>query len=187
MDGKIDAVIIDRDTAAVFLGENPNVTLLSESFADETYAIAVSMDNEALRTEINDALKLLIHNGTLSGIKENYDGMDAGTKAYTSPADTDRSKGKLVMATNAEFPPYEFKDGDNVIGFDIDMMKAVCDQLGYELKIEDMAFDSIFPAVKSGRADVGVAGISVTPEREKEVLFTDSYVTTHLVVMVRKD
>lgn len=185
--GKIDAVIIDRDTAAVFLGENHDVTLLSESFADETYAIAVSKNNEALCEEINGALKLLINNGTLVDIKENYDGVDAGSKAYTSPADADRSKGKLVMATNAEFPPYEFKDGDNVVGFDVDMMRAVCDKLGYELKIEDMAFDSIFPAVKSGRADVGVAGISVTPEREKDVLFTDSYVTTHLVVMVRKD
>jgi polar amino acid transport system substrate-binding protein len=91
------------------------------------------------------------------------------------------------MATNAEFPPYEFKNGADIVGFDVDMMNAVCDQLGYELQIEDMAFDSIIPAVQSGKADVGVAGMSITPDREKNVLFSDTYTTTHLVVMVRKD
>jgi len=183
---QIDAVIMDRDTASVFLEANRDVMLLSEGFADETYAIAVNKDNKELRDELNGALQTLLNDGTLRDIKEYYDGVNAGKKPYHSPENADRSKGKLIMATNSEFPPYEFKDGENVVGFDVDMMKAVCDKLGYELSIEDMAFDSILTAVKSRKADVGVAGISVTEKREKEVLFTDSYVTTHLVVMVKK-
>ncbi|MCR5305370.1 MAG: transporter substrate-binding domain-containing protein [Oscillospiraceae bacterium] len=185
--GKIDAIIIDSDTASVFLKNNSDIQQLSEGFADEEYAIAIRKDNTALCDEINSALKTLGENGTLKQIKDNYDSEEAGTKAYTSPDGTDRSKGRIVMATNAEFPPYEFKKGSEIVGFDVDMMTAVCDTLGYELRIEDMAFDSIIPAVQSGKADVGVAGMSVTPGREKNVLFSDTYTTTHLVVLVRKD
>ena len=58
------------------------------------------------------------------------------------------------------------------------MMQAVCDKLGYELKIDDMAFDSIISAVQSGKADVGVAGMTVTPDREKNVLFSDTYTSS---------
>lgn len=185
--GKIDAIIIDSDTAEAFLKNNDDITLLSEGYADESYAIAMKLDNSALQSEINGALKTLEENGTLKQIKDNYDSESAGSSSYTTPEGTEHNKGKLVMATNAEFPPYEYKDGANIVGFDVEMMNAVCDQLGYELQIEDMAFDSIIPAIQSGKADVGVAGMSVTPDREKNVLFSDTYTTTHLVVMVRKD
>ncbi len=184
--GKVDAVICDKDTADVFISKNDDIELLDEGFADEEYAIAMNLDNTALQTEINGALKELKDDGTLQKIKDNYDSEDAGKSAYTSPDGVDRGKGKLVMATNAEFPPYESKSGDDIVGFDVDMMTAVCDKLGYELQIEDMAFDSIIPSIQSGKADVGVAGMSVTPDREKNVLFSDSYTVTHLVVMVRK-
>lgn len=184
--GKIDAIIIDKDTADVFVKNNDDVELLSEEFAEETYAIAIKLDNTQLQTEINGSLKKLTDNGTLSTIKSNYDGEEAGTHPYSSPDGVDRSKGTLVMATNAEFPPYESKEGDKIVGFDVDMMQAVCDDLGYELQIDDMAFDSIIPAIQSGKADVGVAGMSVTPDREKNVLFSDAYTSTRLVVMVRK-
>ena len=184
--GKIDAVIIDSDTANVFVSKNQDVTILTEGFADEEYAIALNLENGALLEEINDALEDLKEDGTLKAIKDFYDSENAGTNPYTSPADANRSKGKLVMATNAEFPPYEFREGDKITGFDVDMMTAVCDKLGYELQIDDMAFESVIPAVQSGKADVGVAGLSVTPDREKNVKFSDSYTVTHLVVMVRK-
>ena len=91
------------------------------------------------------------------------------------------------MATNAQFPPYESLEGQNVVGFDADMMKAVCDKLGYELKIEDMEFDSIIGAVDSGKADVGVAGMTVTEDRLESVNFTDSYTTATQVIITRKD
>jgi polar amino acid transport system substrate-binding protein len=91
-----------------------------------------------------------------------------------------------VPHTNAEFPPYESKENDKVVGIDADMMQAVCDKLGYELKIDDMAFDSIISAVQSGKADVGVAGMTVTPDREKNVLFSDTYTSSSQVIIVRK-
>ena len=90
----------------------------------------------------------------------NYIGDDTkGQSPYESPADVDRSNGTLVMATNAYFEPYEYYDGDKIVGIDADMAQAVCDVLGYELVIEDMEFDAIINAIQSGKADIGVAGI----------------------------
>ena len=92
----------------------------------------------------------------------------------------------LVMATNAEFPPYEYHEGGEIVGIDVDMARAVCDKLGMELKIEDMAFDAIINAVQSGKADIGVAGMTVTPDRLENIDFTDSYTTSQQVIIVRK-
>ena len=99
----------------------------------------------------------------------------------------DRSNGTLTMATNAEFPPYEYYESDEITGLDVDFAQAICDKLGMELEIEDMAFDSIIPAVNSGKADIGVAGMTVTPDREKEVLFSDSYYSSKQVIIVKDD
>ena len=159
---------------------------LEEPFAEEEYAIAMKLDNTELQTAVNGALKELKADGTLDAIKANYVGEDAGKNPYKSPDNVSRDKGTLVMATNAEFPPYESKENDKVVGIDADMMQAVCDKLGYELKIDDMAFDSIISAVQSGKADVGVAGMTVTPDREKNVLFSDTYTSSSQVIIVRK-
>lgn len=185
--GKVDAVIIDAEPAQVFVEKNDDLEILGEEFADEDYAIAMKLDNTELQSQINGALKELEEDGTLKKIRDNYQGDSAGENAYTSPEGVDRSNGTLVMATNAEFPPYESKDGDDIVGFDVDMMQAVCDKLGYELQIDDMAFDSIIPAVQSGKADVGVAGMTVNEDRKKNVLFSDPYTTSHQVVIVRAD
>lgn len=96
-------------------------------------------------------------------------------------------KEKLVMATNAEFPPYEYYEGDDIVGIDADFAKAIADKLGMELEITDMAFDSIVPAVQSGKADIGVAGMTVDPDRQKQVDFTDSYYTGRQVIIVKED
>ena len=169
--GKIDAVIIDAEPAKVFVEKNDDLEILDEPFAEEA---------------VNGALKELKADGTLDAIKANYVGENAGKNPYKSPDNVSRDKGTLVMATNAEFPPYESKENDKVVGIDADMMQAVCDKLGYELKIDDMAFDSIISAVQSGKADVGVAGMTVTPDREKNVLFSDTYTSSSQVIIVRK-
>ena len=90
------------------------------------------------------------------------------------------------MATNATFPPYEYFEGNDIVGFDVDMAKAVCDKLGYELEVKDMEFNAIINAIDSGKADIGVAGMTVTEDRLENVDFTDSYATAKQVVIVRK-
>ena len=93
----------------------------------------------------------------------------------------------LVMATNAEFPPYEYYDGNDIVGIDAEFAEAIAKKLGMELKIEDMAFDSIIPAVQSGKADFGAAGMTVTEDRMKEVDFSDTYYTGRQVIIVAED
>ena len=90
------------------------------------------------------------------------------------------------MATNAEFPPYEYYEDGDIVGIDVEIAKAIAAKLGMELQIEDMAFDAIIPAVTSGKADFGAAGMTVTPEREESVDFTDTYANATQVVIVRK-
>ncbi len=185
--GKVDAVIIDNNPAEVFVSKNDDIMILEEPFAKEEYAIAMKLDNTELQEKINSALAELEADGTLQNIRDNYTGDTKGTLPYASPENVDRSNGTLVMATNAEFPPYEYKENDAIVGFDVDMMTAVCDKLGYELKIDDMAFDSIIAAVQSGKADVGCAGMTVTEDRMKNVLFSDPYTETNQVIVVRKN
>lgn len=96
-------------------------------------------------------------------------------------------KEKLVMATNAEFPPYEFYKGKDVVGIDADIAAAVAEEMGMELEIEDMAFDSIITAVTSGKADIGAAGMTVTEDRLENVDFTDTYATATQVIIVKED
>lgn len=96
-------------------------------------------------------------------------------------------KDTLVMATNAEFPPYEYYDGDDVVGIDVEIAQAVCDELGKELVVEDMAFDSIITSVASGKADFGLAGITITDERKESVNFSDTYAHASQVVIVTED
>jgi len=93
----------------------------------------------------------------------------------------------LVMGTNAEFPPYEFYDGDKIVGIDAEIAQAICDKLGYTLEIQDMAFDSIIAAVQTGKIDFGMAGMTVTEERLGQVGFSTSYATGVQVVIVKQD
>ena len=136
--------------------------------------------------KINAALVQLKDDGTLAKIISNYIGDDTkGQYPYESPANVDRSNGTLVMATNAAFEPYEYYENQKIVGIDVDMARAVVDILGMELKIEDMEFDSIINAVTSGKADIGVAGMTVTEDRLKSVDFSDSYTTATQVIVVR--
>lgn len=185
--GKVDAVIIDSEPAKVFVDKNDDLTILDEKYDPEEYAIAIKKGNTELTTKINEALTALQSNGTLDKIKSNWIGDDKGKTPYTTPDGTEYPNGTLVMATNAEFPPYESVENGEIVGLDVDMMKAVCDYLGYELKIENMDFESIIAAVNSGKADVGAAGMTVTEDRLKNVDFSNTYTTAEQVVIVRKD
>ena len=113
-----------------------------------------------------------------------------GSNNAPAPGDTNSAanegKETLIMATNAAFPPYEYYDGDVMVGIDVEMAQAVADKLGMELEIEDMDFGVIITAVQSGKADIGVAGMTVTEERLQNVNFSDSYATGIQVIIVKE-
>ena len=162
--GVVDAVIIDDAPAKVFIDEVQGLTLLDEPFAEEEYGIAVNKNNPALLADINEALAKLQNDGTLDSIKDAYEGQNKDSYA----------NGILTMITNAEFPPYESMTQDGkIVGIDVDIMKAICDELDMELKVQNTTFDSVIVSVERGMSSVAVSGITITQEpyaKEKQVV-----------------
>lgn len=120
---------------------------------------------------------------------------DAVTEAVSSEAGATETKaeeskevsgGTLIMGTNAEFPPYEFYEGNKIVGIDAEIAQAIADKLGMELIIEDMAFDAIISSVTSGKVDFGAAGMTVTEDRLMSVDFTDTYASSTQVTIVKE-
>ena len=93
--------------------------------------------------------------------------------------------GTLSMATEATFPPYEFYDGDKLVGIDVDVAAAIAEKLGLKFEVVDMAFESIIPGVQTGKYDIGMAGMTVSEERLQQINFTDSYAKGVQVVIVK--
>lgn len=91
----------------------------------------------------------------------------------------------LYMATEATFQPYEYYDGDEIVGIDVEIAQAIAEKLGMTLEVTDIAFDSIIPGLQAGKYDIGMAGMTVTEERLEEVNFSDSYATGVQVVIVK--
>ena len=111
---------------------------------------------------------------------------EASSEESEAPADTGnmptvekiKEKGELVMLTNAAFPPFEYVDGSEITGVDVEIAQAIADELGVKLTVTNMDFDPIIDYIKTGKGDLGIAGITANEEREKAVDFSTSYITT---------
>ena len=119
--------------------------------------------------------------------KDNNGASDASNASNTSNTSDTTEKATLVMATNAAFPPYEFKEGDSFAGIDVEIAGKIAEKLGMTLEIKDVEFGSIIGGVQTGKFDIGMAGMTVTDERLKSVNFSDSYATGIQVVIVKAD
>ena len=95
-----------------------------------------------------------------------------------------KADNELVMATNAAFPPYEYKDGDKIVGIDAEIAAAIAEKLGMKLVIEDVDFGAVLTGVAEGKYDMGMAGITVTDERKETMDFSDTYATGIQVIIV---
>lgn len=184
--GKIDCVVIDEQPGIEFVKQNSNIRIIDEEFSLEDYAFCVSKENTELLAQINTAIEKLQADGTIDNIIKNYIGTEEEIGAYPYVSkDVARTNGTLIIGTNAEFPPYEYYENNQNTGIDMDIMRAVSDELGMDMQIEDMAFDSIIAAITSGKVNVGASGFTVTEDRKKNINFTDTYITTKQVIIVR--
>ncbi len=113
-----------------------------------------------------------------------------GSKSTVASTDTASSetaakpKQKLILCTNAEFPPYEYKEGGEYVGIDIECAKLIGEKLNAEIEIMDIAFDSLIPTIMSGKADFAMAGMTVTEDRLKNIDFTHTYQTAVQTIVV---
>ncbi len=96
-------------------------------------------------------------------------------------------EGKLIWGTNAEFQPYEYMEGSEVVGIDAEIADAIAAKLGLEAQVENMDFDAIVPAVTTGKVDIGLAGMTISEERLNNVNFSDPYVEAGQAIVVTKD
>ncbi len=111
---------------------------------------------------------------------------EAGAESEVA-AVTTAQEGKLIWGTNAAFEPYEYMEGDTVVGIDAEIADAIAAKLGIEAQVENMDFDAIIPAVTSGKVDIGIAGMTVSEERLKNVNFSDTYVEAGQAIIVKED
>ena len=182
-------------SAALLLGmtscgaANKRLQILETAYVEEQYAMAINKDNEGLKAAIDQALAELTEDGTIPSIIEKYIPSGATVEKKESvtseyPEFTTIEEGKLIMATNAYFPPYEYYEGEGIVGIDPEIAQAVADKLGLELVIEDVEFDSIIAGVQAGKYDIGCAGMTVTEDRLLSVNFSTSYATGVQAVIV---
>ena len=115
------------------------------------------------------------------------DNNGASNASDTSDTSDTTEKATLIMATNAAFPPYEYKEGESFAGIDVEIAGKIAEKLGMTLEIKDVEFGSIIGGVQTGKFDIGMAGMTVTDERLKSVNFSDSYATGIQVVIVKAD
>ena len=171
--------------AAEFTESKAKLKILDTEYAKEDYAICFAKDNEELRDQVNAALAELKEDGTVDAIIKKY--IEGVPHGLTFQEDVPADAPVLKMATNAAFPPYEYREGDSIVGIDAELASAIADKLGAKLVIEDMEFNSVIMAVNSGSVDFGMAGMTVTEDRLKNAIFSDTYATGVQVVIVRSD
>lgn len=184
---RLDAIVLDELPAQKIVDKNDDLTILKEEFTKEDYAIAVKKGNTELLEQVNACLQQMKEDGRFDTIAAAF--IEGDEVALEELAALPAPEGDTVlrMATNAEFEPFEFRDEQNEItGFDIEVAKAIARDLGMGFEVTDMNFDSLINALSSDMADIVIAGMTVTEERQQNVDFTDSYYTSTQVIIVKK-
>ncbi|MFZ5974222.1 MAG: transporter substrate-binding domain-containing protein [Bacillota bacterium] len=182
---KVDAVILDEQPAKKIVENNSDLMILNESLTKEDYAIAVRKGDTELLKSINATLARIKKDGTFQSFLDAYIPQSGESKPLPDRTATNY-KDTIVMGTNAEFAPFEYKEGDKVVGFDVEVANEIAADLQKNLKIEDMKFDSLIGALAAGKIDMILAGMTVSDERKKSVDFSDSYYTSTQVIIIRK-
>ncbi len=186
INGNINYVITDNGPAAELVNTySTQVKLIDIELTDsEQYAIGVDKAQDDLLASINTVLAEMIADGTMDEINATYadsDGVTSATKDLSNTA------GQLVVATNAEFAPFEYMEGNKYYGIDMEIIAYIASELGLELVIENMEFDSVVTSVGSNGVDVAIAALTVSDTRKEAVNFTDSYATAYQTLIVLID
>ena len=151
----------------------------------EEYAYAVAKGDAELLASVNEFLAEIKSNGKFDEVINKYFG--DGTPTGVLSAVEDASKDQLVVATNAGFEPFEYKEGDTYYGIDMEIMALLAEHLGKELVISNMEFESVCTAVAEGMCDIAAAGLTVTETRKEILDFSESYYNASQVLITKAD
>lgn len=185
--GAIDAVVLDELPAQQIVKRNPKLKIIRDPYFaanKEEYAIAIKKGNAELLNTINATIAEMKKNGEYEALVAAF--MPADGNITIPAAKNAKAAKKLKLGTNAAFPPFEYVEGTDIVGFDITMGQKIAEKASSSLEVVDMAFDSLIPALQAGTIDFIAAGMSVTEERKKNVDFSEPYFASEQVIIVRK-
>ena len=152
---------------------------------EEEYAFGVDKDQPELLKSVNEFIAEIKENGKFDEICNKY--FADGEPTPVKSAELDTSKDQLVVATNAAFEPFEYKDGENYLGVDMEIAAMLAEKLGKELVIQNMDFDAVCLTVGQHKCDIAMAGLTVKEERKEHVDFSDSYYQAAQRLIVKGD
>ena len=186
--GNVDYVIVDKTTGKVLCSQISGLKLIDNiPLSTENYGIGIDKNQPELKTQIDNILET--KEAEIQAIKDKY--MNEETDKYVGVASADKNvdnaAGQLVVATNAEFAPWEYKEGTEFYGIDMEIAKLIADELGLELVIEDMDFDNVVGSVGKQGIDIAMSGITITAERMEVINFSNPYYTESIVVLCKAD
>lgn len=184
--GAIDAIVIDELPALEIVRRNPTLTIVNDKFAEEEYAVAVRKGNTELLNSINTAISKAKSDNTYLTLINSFMPINGEIKIPEIPAIATDST-KLRMGTNAAFPPFEYIEGNDIVGFDASMGTLIANECNKQLEIVNMNFDSLIAALQSSAVDFVAAGMTATDERRKNVDFSEPYYTSNQVIIIRNN
>ncbi len=153
--------------------EKKGAKVINVDLTSEEYAFGVDKDQEDLLKSVNEIIDEIQSDGTFDAICNKYFG--DGTPTAVKSAAYDESKDQLVVATNAAFEPFEYTQGEDYYGIDMEIAQLIADKLGKELVIQNMDFDAVCLSVGQHKCDIAMAGLTVKPDREEYVTFSKTY------------
>ena len=183
--GAVQYVCIDREPALRLEDRIQGIKVIDIALTVEEYAFGVDKAQNDLLADINAILASTAGQAKLQSIFEAY-ATGEGIQPFASATkDLNNQAGQLVVATNANFAPFEYKEGNLFAGIDMEIAKYIADTLELELVIEDMEFDSVVTSVGSNGVDIAMAGLTVNDTRKQSVNFTSSYYNAAQVLITK--
>jgi len=185
--GNASYVFVDKTTANALCKEISGLKVIDIALSSENYGIGIDPNQADLKGKID---KILADNAAeIDAIKDKYmNGNEASFVGVTSAAkDVSKADKQLVVATNAEFAPWEYKEGNLYYGIDMEIAALIANELGLELVIDDMDFDMVVGAVGKQGVDIAMSGITITAERLNVINFSTPYYTESIVCVCKAD
>lgn len=173
--------------ACVSCGDSASngVKVIDIELTEEEYAFGVDKTQPELLEQLNSFLAEIVEDGTFEDICNKY--FQGGTPTPVVSAAVDTSKDQLIVATNAAFEPFEYMDGENYLGVDMEIMALFAEKIGQELVISNMDFEAVCLSVGQQKCDIAAAGLTVKEDRKEYVDFSNSYYNASQKVIVRED
>lgn len=171
--GKIDFFIADTPVVKEIVRKNNDIGYIDKPLEEDAYGICISKNRPELQKIINDGLAKMKADGSLKKLEDIWFGNDESLKKLPN-IKIEHPKGTIVAATSAESPPLTFVQNGQVTGYETSLLTKIFAEAGYELEVNSMDFAGCIPSLVSGKSDIAYAAISITDERKKSVLFSDS-------------